>query len=462
MSTTRPLRKNVGDGDQQLSDQVRPVPDDGKVLRFAVPDMGGTETGRTAARTKGVRGRDNRVRLEKELRHTQEQLKSWGALFDRSVAVFQTLSREHQSAIDALKRTNADLQHLIESTEIGIIVVDAAMRIRRATPALEAVFNFASADRAGPLALVTHRLDYAGLVEDVRRVLASREQIEREVRSDTGESFIVRIKPYLSLDGQIDGAVCTFFHHTAQHRVEDGLPEARTVAESANLATGRFLKAFSHDFCSPLSAIMIYAETLGLGSALTLDQEQRIKGIKTATRHLASMIEELVSFAGREGRSGVPRHQALDARALAREVHLLLSCASEAKDLVFTLDVPDEFVALETDIGMARRILINLCQNAVKFTVAGAIRLRVRVEQERVVFEVSDTGIGIAAADQLRLFDWFWQADGCTAQPGTGTGIGLTVAQEYGRLLGGDVEVESTLGKGTTFRLWLPGPRERR
>jgi len=136
--------------------------------------------------------------------------------------------------------------------------------------------------------------------------------------------------------------------------------------------------------------------------------------------------------------------------------------ASDAKDLVFSLDVPDEVVELETDIGKARRILINLCGNAVKYNEAGEIRLRVLVERERVIFEVSDTGIGIAAEDQPRIFDRFWQADGCTTRPAGGMGIGLTAAREYSRLLGGDVEVESELGKGSTFRLWLPGVREHR
>jgi two-component system, chemotaxis family, CheB/CheR fusion protein len=128
-----------------------------------------------------------------------------------------TINQEHQSTIEELKRTNADLQNLIESTEIGTIFLDRAMRIRRFTPAA-ALFNFVAADQGRPLAHITHRLDYpadggrGGVLESLRAV-------EREVASDTGEWYIVRINPYRSLDGGPDGAVLTFFDNTAQHRV---------------------------------------------------------------------------------------------------------------------------------------------------------------------------------------------------------------------------------------------------
>src|SRR5690606_8988680 len=109
-----------------------------------------------------------------------------------------------------LKRTNADLQNLIESTEIGTIFLDRAMRIRRFTPAVSALFNFAAGDPGRPFSDITHRLQYPDLAADVASVLASpesSERIEREVESDTGESYIVRINRYRSLEGGHDGAV---------------------------------------------------------------------------------------------------------------------------------------------------------------------------------------------------------------------------------------------------------------
>jgi signal transduction histidine kinase len=120
------------------------------------------------------------------------------------------------------------------------------------------------------------------------------------------------------------------------------------------------------------------------------------------------------------------------------------------------LDLPDEPLELTTDVDKARQILVNLCGNATKYTERGEVRLRVRAEGDRVVFVVSDTGMGIAPEHHARIFERFWQVDGASTRAAGGLGIGLAAAREYARLLGGDVTVESELGRGSTFRFWLP------
>jgi signal transduction histidine kinase len=110
-------------------------------------------------------------------------------------------------------------------------------------------------------------------------------------------------------------------------------------------------------------------------------------------------------------------------------------------------------VEMHTDPNKLRQVLVNLCGNAVKYTERGQIGLALRVGTDGVVFEVSDTGIGIAPEHQPRVFDRFWQVKGATA---TGMGIGLAAAREFSRLLGGDIELESHIGVGSTFRVRLP------
>jgi signal transduction histidine kinase len=120
------------------------------------------------------------------------------------------------------------------------------------------------------------------------------------------------------------------------------------------------------------------------------------------------------------------------------------------------VDLPDEPLELTTDVDKARQVLVNLCSNATKYTERGEVRLRVRGEGGRVVFEVSDTGIGIAPEHQARIFERFWQVDSASTRAAGGLGIGLAAAREYARLLGGDVSMESEPGSGSTFRFWLP------
>ncbi len=146
-------------------------------------------------------------------------------------------------------------------------------------------------------------------------------------------------------------------------------------------------------------------------------------------------------------------------REVARQAGELVEPGAEKKGLRFVLDLPEEPVELETDPGKVRQILLNLCGNAVKHTEHGEIRLAVRPEEDRIVLEVSDTGIGIAVEHQPHVFDRFWQVDAGSTRTHEGLGIGLSAAREFSRLLGGDVEVESELGRGSIFRLWLPKVR---
>lgn len=489
------VRGRTVDGDRQLNVKVRPWTKDGGDGRFALIVF--EDTGPALAATPISDGASEsaqelaRVEFEEELRQTRDLLDSTMAAHDRTVAELQmvnqellsineeqkaateeletsreevqsvneeltTINQEHQSTIEELKRTNGDLQNLIESTEIGTIFLDRSMRIRRFTPAVATIFNFVASDLGRSLGHITHELTYPELMADVAGVLDSLERVEREVASTTGESYIVRINPYRSLDGGRDGAVLTFFDNTAQHRVEGELREAKVIAESANLAKGTFMATLSHEFRTPLNAILGYADLLQLDGALTDGQTHKVERIKVGAWHLAAMIDEILSFARLDAGHDTVDAEPADARSIAHEAGVLVEPAALAKVLAFVVEVPDDPIELVTDIDKARQILVNLCGNAVKFTAEGEVRLSVRGDGDTVVFEVSDTGIGIAPEYQSRIFERFWQVDGASTRSSGGLGIGLAAAREYARLLGGDVQVTSTPGSGTTFQLMLP------
>jgi two-component system, chemotaxis family, CheB/CheR fusion protein len=432
--------------------------------------------------------------LEEELRRKREQLESTSAAFERTIEELQsaneelqsaneeqkaaaeeletgreeiqsmneeltTINQEHQNTIEELKRTNADLQNLIESTEIATIFLDSALRIRRFTPAASALFNFVATDQGRPLAHITHRLDDPALVDEARTVLTTLTRIEREVSRDDGRWFIMRINPYRSLDDDIDGVIITFFDNTARKRVEDELREAKAAAEAQSVVKGSFLATASHEFRTPLNGILGYAELLGIEGPLTETQEHRVARIKACGRHLASLIDEILTVAKLKA-VGLPiEPETVDAGPILVEVKELLEAAAQAKGLEIVVALPDVPVELETDPGKLRHILVNLCSNALKYTAQGEIHIRVVPEQGDVVFEVRDTGIGIAPENQARIFEPFWQVDGGSTRAGEGMGIGLATAWEYARLLGGKLEVESALDQGSTFRLRLPRSR---
>ncbi len=225
-----------------------------------------------------------------------------------------TVNQELQNTIEELNRTNADLQNLIDSTEIGTIFVDLEMRIRRFTSSIVSLFNFVVTDRGRPLADITNRLGYSTLTEDTRSVILSEERLEREISSESGEWYIVRISPYRLPDQTVGGAVLTFFNISVQKRVEEALREATLAAEAANFAKGSFMATLAHDFRTPLNGILGYADLIELDAPLTAVQQQRIERIKAGGRHLASMIDEILSLAKLdEGRERV-QFETVDAR----------------------------------------------------------------------------------------------------------------------------------------------------
>jgi two-component system, chemotaxis family, CheB/CheR fusion protein len=490
---TRQVTMSVDGDPRHVTVHVRPSPADGDGAgRHAlVVFEAGSPASDAASGGAAAEPAPREVELAAELDRTRAELEATTATHDRTVEELQTvneelrsineeqtaateeletgreeiqsineelttINQEHQGTIEELKRTNADLQNLIESTEIGTIFLDNFMRIRRFTPAAAAIFNFVASDQGRLLSDITHRLDYATLDGDVAGVLASQGRFEREVVTHDGLAYVLRINPYRSFDGDADGVVLTFFDSTAQRTAREELTQAKLAAESANLAKGTFLGTLSHEFRTPLNAILGYADLLEFAGGLSETQAVQVARIKAGGWHLASMIDEILSFAKLDSGHAVAVPEPIDARLLAREAVALVEVAGSVKGLDMGLDLPDAPVDIETDIDKARQVLINLLGNAVKYTHEGEVRVACTRAEGRVVFRVTDTGIGIAAEHHPRIFDRFWQVDGGATRVAGGMGIGLAAAREYARLLGGDVEVESAPGRGSTFTFWLP------
>jgi two-component system, chemotaxis family, CheB/CheR fusion protein len=497
VSVRRRIHMEVDGVRRPVTVQVRPSPEESRsagryaLVVFDVQHDGGDGSVSDPVAGEEAQPGSTQIDLEDELRTTRDLLESTNLEHDRTVAELQTvneelqsvneeqraateeletgreeiqsineelttINQEHQSTIEELKRTNADLQNLIESTGIGTIFLDRSMRIRRFTPTACALFNFVAADQGRSLSDITHRLVHDRLEADVASVLKSLDPMEREVESETGESYSLRINPYRSMDGAHDGVVLTFVDNTAQRDAREQLRETKSQAEAANLAKGTFLATLSHEFRTPLNAMLGYADLLQFVGPLSEDQAFKVSRIKAAGWHLAAMIDEILSFAKLDGGHEVVQPEALDARLIAREAGAMVESAVSAKGLAMVVDLPDEPLELTTDVDKARQVLVNLCSNATKYTERGEVRLRVRGEGGRVVFEVSDTGIGIAPEHQARIFERFWQVDSASTRAAGGLGIGLAAAREYARLLGGDVSMESEPGSGSTFRFWLP------
>ena len=235
---------------------------------------------------------------------------------------------------------------------------------------------------------------------------------------------------------------------------------ARDEAEIANKSKENFLTTMSHEFRTPLGIVLGYVGLLNDEVAGPINDAQRkqLQRISTSSTHLLRLIEEILTISKVDAGRGEPDLENADLSALMHDAVALLAPMAEAKRLSLALDLPNGPLMFPTDPGKFRQIVFNLAANAVKFTKAGSVRLGLREEDDTLVLRVSDTGVGISPEDAEHLFESYWQVRATGQRYPAGTGLGLSITRQLAQLLGGDVTVESTAGKGSTFTVRLPRP----
>ena len=239
--------------------------------------------------------------------------------------------------------------------------------------------------------------------------------------------------------------------------------QARESAEEANRSKTNFLTMISHELRTPMNAVLGYTQLVAdeIDGPVTPLQKDYLERVRSSGKHLLGLIEELLEYAHVESGAYVVHPEPVSLVDIVEQSLALVRPLAEQKGLHIRVEGPGEAVELLTDPRRLRQVLVNLLANAVKFTDAGDVVVLLRVEGRnadvRVYFEVTDTGRGIAVADQEHIFEAYWQAEPGSAQSSGGTGLGLPVARQLTRLLGGDVTVaRSELGLGSTFVVSLP------
>jgi PAS domain S-box-containing protein len=233
-------------------------------------------------------------------------------------------------------------------------------------------------------------------------------------------------------------------------------------AQAASQAKSDFMATMSHELRTPLTALTGYGELLAeeIVGTLTAQQCDVVDRMRSVTHHLGVVIDEILTYSNLEAGREIFRPMPVDLTVLVRSVVAVVEPIAKHKSIAFSTSVP-EALGMVTDPDKARQILVNLVGNAIKFTDTGSVSLTVRPVDDRVAFIVKDTGIGIRAADRVRLFQPFSQLDSGLTRRFGGTGLGLFISHRLAALLGGCIELESELGKGSTFTLLLPSrPRE--
>jgi signal transduction histidine kinase/PAS domain-containing protein len=229
-------------------------------------------------------------------------------------------------------------------------------------------------------------------------------------------------------------------------------------ARTADKEKSSFLAVMSHEFRTPLSAILGYADilTAQVHGELSVKQRTHVDRMKASVRHLSHLVDEILSYASMEAGQERVRAEKVDVAVLAREVGEIMEPIAEAAGLELRLRVAEGAVEMVTDASKLRQILINLLSNGIKYTGTGHVELALDTEAECVRFRVTDTGPGIEAAFAEDIFEPFWQMEAHNGRRVTGTGLGLAVARRLARVMGGDIQLRSAVGSGSEFIVELP------
>ncbi|WP_345065041.1 response regulator [Acidovorax lacteus] len=365
-----------------------------------------------------------------------------------------------RTATEQLQRANAQQQAILDAASLGILLEQDG-RVLQCNRRLEEMLGYERGALHGQPVQMLYAEESAWRheTESIEQRLAHGEtfSMEQLARRRDDSTFWVRLSVRALDAGDLSrGRVVMVDDISIEHAVMDELKRARKLAEDAARSKADFLANMSHEIRTPMNSIVGMSHLLAK-TPLSDKQQDYLHKIRGSSQHLLGLINDILDFSKIEaGKLSVERVE-FNLEDLLHQVGTFVMDKVLAKGLEFIVDTgADVPLQLVGDPLRISQVLLNYVNNAVKFTEQGEIALRVRLvmaqgDELLLRLEVQDTGIGIDAEHQQRLFRSFEQADTSTTRKYGGTGLGLAISKSLAQLMGGDVGVESTPGVGSRF-----------
>lgn len=372
-----------------------------------------------------------------------------------------------------LQENTARYFAILDTAVDAIIVVDGHGELEAFNHAAERIFGYSAEEVIGQnirmLMPETEQSAHDSYLQayretGVKKIIG----IGREVRGRRKDGSIVALELSIGEWRDIDGRQCFtgIMRDVTQRNLQanelkearDAAERARIEAESANRAKTEFVAVMSHEIRTPLTSISGFIDLLSRTGKLTAQQRRYIELVRTANAALSTIVDDILDFSKVEAGLIELRCKPFAPKLLIADIVAVVLPLAQTKDIAVHYDVASDVAEwLVGDHSRLRQILLNLLNNAIKFTATGSISIHVRRDdkgdRQKIRFLVSDTGVGIALEHQHRLFKQFSQADSSISCSHGGTGLGLAICKRLVELMDGEIGVVSDAGKGTT--LWF-------
>ncbi|MDU2064601.1 MAG: ATP-binding protein [Sporomusaceae bacterium] len=381
----------------------------------------------------------------------------------RNEAIFDLLANqvaitiEKQRAAAALRK----LSSVVEQSPVAVVITDTKGAIEYVNPDFSLLTGYEADEVLGenPRLLksaVSDKELFMALWESLQQGRIWQGEICNKKKDGSLYWARMVISPVRNAAGTITHFVGIQDDITRQKELETVLLQAKEAAEAASKAKSTFLASMSHEIRTPMNAILGFVQLLEHDETLSNQQRQYLATISRSGRHLLAIINDVLEMSKIESGRIMLKPEIFNLAELIRAAEEVLRLKAESKGLSFVVTYPEtaETAFVAADVGKLRQVLINLLDNAIKFTKVGEVKLSVKLETAaqdflRVFFAVADSGPGITPLEQEQLFQSFEQTQ--AGREAGGTGLGLAISREYVRKMGGDITIDSEVGRGSTF-----------
>ena len=373
-----------------------------------------------------------------------------------------TLEQRVAERTEELAALNDEQRTIFESASTGIVLLRDRV-IVRCNRKLEEIAGYAPGELIGKTTRIWYpdENSYLAAGNNVYAQMTRGETYRKEqqmARKD-GSLFWARLS-LCAVDKNVPlkGAVGIIEDITDERQAAENLRKAMEAAQAADRIKSAFLATMSHELRTPLNSIIGFTGIMlqGLTGPLNPEQQKQMTMVQNSSRHLLSLINDVLDISKIEAGQLVLSSTSFDLRSSLDKMTKLVSPLAEKKGIELRLDLPVTPATITTDQRRLEQVILNLLNNAVKFTENGHVGISCRSENDHLFLTFSDTGIGMQQEELPNLFQPFRQIDTGLARRKEGTGLGLSICKKIVDIMGGTIDVESRWGQGSVFSVRLP------